>query len=63
MSNQISAQSLDVGDELGMYETPECCDTSMEEAFVQGHLSFQCGRCDSYVDVDDSRTVTEVSVI
>jgi transcription initiation factor IIE alpha subunit len=61
--NQISAQNLDEGDELGLYETPECCDASMDEAFVNGHLSFQCGRCESYVDVDDSRTVTRVSLV
>lgn len=60
--NQISAQNLDTGDELGLYESPECCDISMDEAHVNGHLSFQCVVCDTYVDVDDSRTVTEVSL-
>ncbi|MFI7890912.1 hypothetical protein ACIFUY_06565 [Streptomyces sp. CACIS-1.16CA] len=58
----IAAQDLDTGDELGLYETPECCDISMDEAFVNGQLSFQCVVCDTYVNVDGSRTVTEVSL-
>ena len=59
----IAAQHLDTGDELGLYENPECCDIAMDEAYVNGQLSYQCVVCDSYVNVDDSRTVTEVSLV
>lgn len=54
--NQISAQNLDEGDELGLAETPECCDALMDEL----PNSFQCGRCGSRIKVDAERTVTRV---
>jgi hypothetical protein len=54
--NQLSIQNLDEGDELGQAETPECCDAPMDEL----PNGFQCGRCESRVDVDEELTVTSV---
>lgn len=56
--SQIHIDALDEGDELGLSETPQCCDAVMDK-YPSG---FQCGRCDSFVNVDADRTVTCVQI-
>lgn len=56
--SQIGIESLDEGDELGLSETPQCCDALMDQ-YPGG---FQCGRCDSFVNYDSNRTVTCVQI-
>ncbi|MGW2048600.1 hypothetical protein ACWCPF_25965 [Streptomyces sp. NPDC001858] len=56
--SQIHISALDEGDELGISETPQCCDAVMD-TYPGG---FQCGRCDSFVNYDGNRTVTHVQI-
>jgi hypothetical protein len=56
--SQIHIDALDEGDELGLSETPQCCDAAMDK-YPGG---FQCGGCDSFVNVDRNRTVTYVEI-
>lgn len=56
--SQISIESLDAGDELGLKENPQCCDALMDE-YPGG---FQCGHCDSFVTYDSNRTVVYVQI-
>jgi hypothetical protein len=56
--SQIDISALDEGDELGTAETPACCGAAMD-AYPGG---FQCGGCDSFVNVDGNRTVTCVQI-
>lgn len=56
--SQIHIDSLDEGDELGISETPQCCDAAMDK-YRNG---FQCGRCDSFVNFDANRVVTCVEI-
>jgi hypothetical protein len=56
--SQIDISALDEGDELGVSETPQCCDALMDE-YPGG---FQCGGCDSFVNYDGNRTVTCVQI-
>lgn len=55
---QINISALDEGDELGVSETPECCNVLMDE--YRG--GFQCGGCESFVNYDDNRIVTCVQI-
>ncbi|MEG8275747.1 hypothetical protein [Streptomyces sp. AHA2] len=56
--SQIDISALDAGDELGVSETPECCDALMDEC----RGGFQCGDCDSFVKYDNNRIVTCVQI-
>ena len=56
--SQIHIDALDEGDELGLGETPQCCDAVMDK-YPGG---FQCGNCDSFVNHDSNRTVTCVQI-
>jgi hypothetical protein len=56
--SQICLDALDEGDELGISETPQCCD-AITDKFPSG---YQCGRCDSFVSVDADRVVTHVQI-
>ncbi|WP_020135081.1 hypothetical protein [Streptomyces sp. 351MFTsu5.1] len=56
--SQIDISALDEGDELGLAETPRCCDAAMDKY----RCGFQCGNCDSIVNFDVSRTVTYVQI-
>jgi hypothetical protein len=56
--SQIHIDALDEGDELGLSETPQCCDAAMD-TYPGG---FQCGSCDSFVNHDSNRTITCVQI-
>ncbi|NUS25052.1 MAG: hypothetical protein HOV92_12630 [Streptomyces sp.] len=55
---QICLNALDEGDELGISETPQCCDAITDKAAS----GYQCGQCDSFVSVDANRVVTYVRI-
>ncbi|WPO70224.1 hypothetical protein [Streptomyces sp. KN37] len=56
--SQIHIEFLDVGDELGTAECPECCDALMDAC----RMGFRCGDCGSFVTYDSSRVVTRVHI-
>lgn len=55
---EICLSDLTEGDELGISETPECCDAITDE--IPG--GYRCGRCDSFANVDADGGVTYIQL-
>ncbi|MYR84075.1 hypothetical protein GTY41_03730 [Streptomyces sp. SID685] len=60
MSPTIDELALQIGDEIGHDESPDCCTEPMPPVAANGDLTYRCDNCGAEVEVDELGLVSDI---